>query len=112
MSTRKHKTENRQFSRYCRQWNLQEFSRPVSDTHIRGILRQLYDLDGAGGDAHIVSDLGHVGTETIEWCLQNIAERPEKCHPVREVRDLSAAALLAYRSLPRKRRSRIYNKPF
>ena len=70
------------------------------------------DLDGAGGDAHMVCDLGHVGTETIEWCLQNIAERPEKCHPLSEVRELSTAVLLAYRSVPRTRRFRIYNKPF
>lgn len=112
MSTRKHKTENQQFYRYCRRWDLQSFSRPVSNSHIRGILRQLYDLDGAGGDAHLVCDLGHISTETIEWCLQNIAERPEHCHPVLEVRELSAAVLMAYRSLPRKRRARIYTRPF
>ncbi len=111
MSTRKHKTQNQQFYRYCRQWSLQPFPHAVSDAHIKGLLRQLYDLDGAGGDAHLVCDAGHLGTDTIEWCLQNLSERPEKCHPVSEVRDLSAAALLAYRSLPLKRRSRIYNGP-
>lgn len=112
MSTRKHKTENQQFYRYCRRWNLQPFPRPVSDARLRGVLRQLYDLDGAGGDAHLVCDAGHLGTEAIEWSLQNLAERPEHCHPDAEVRNLSTAALLAYRSLPRARRSRIYNKPF
>jgi hypothetical protein len=112
MSTRKLKTENQQFYRYCRRQNLQAFPRPVSDIQIRGVLRQLYDLDGAGGDAHLVCDAGHLGNETIEWCLQNILERPGKCHPDGEVRGLSTDALLAYRSLPRKRRTRIYNRPF
>jgi len=112
MSTRKHKTENQEFYRYCRRWDLTASPRPVSDAHLRGLLRQLYDLDGAGGDAHLVCDAGHLANETIEWCLQNIAERPEKCHPDQEVRDLSTAVLLAYRSLPPERRTRIYNKPF
>ncbi len=112
MSTRKHKTENQQFYRYCRQWGLQPFPRPVSDAYLRGVLRQLYDLDGAGGGAHLVCDAGHLGTEAIEWSLQNLTERPEQCHPDAEVRGLSTAVLLAYRSLPRTRRSRIYSKPF
>jgi len=112
MSTRKHKTENQEFYRYCRRWDLAASPRPASDAHLRGLLRQLYDLDGAGGDAHLVCDAGHLANETIEWCLQNIAERPEKCHPDQEVRDLSTAVLLAYRSLPPERRTRIYNKPF
>ncbi len=112
MSTRKHKTQNQQFYRYCRRWDLQPFPRPVSDAHLRGLLQQLYDLDGAGGDAHRVCDLGHLGTETIEWCLQNLSERPDKCHPVPEVQALSQAVLLAYRSLPQSRRSRIYAQPF
>ena len=93
MSTRKHKTENQEFYRYCRRWDLTAAPRPVPD-------------------AHLVCDAGHLANETIEWCLQNIAERPEKCHPDQEVRDLSTAVLLAYRSLPPERRRRIYNKPF
>ena len=112
MSTRKHKTENQQFHRYARRWNLPPLPPPVSDTHLRGLLRQLYDLDGAGGDAHLVCDAGHLGNETIEWCLQNIAERPATCHPDLEVRELSTQVLLAYRSLPRERRTHIYNNPF
>ena len=112
MSTRKHKTEDQEFYRYCRHWGLPALSRPVSDADLRGILRQLYDLDGAGGDAHLVCDAGHLKNETIEWCLQNLAERPEKCHPDREVQMLSLSVLLAYRSLPLKRRIRLYNTPF
>ncbi len=112
MSTRKHKSEDQRFYDYCRRWDLPAFARPVSDAHIRGVLRQLYDLDGAGGDANRVADLGHLHTEAIEDCLQNLMERPAQCHPDAEVRDLSVSALLAYRSLSMKRRRRIYNKPF
>ncbi len=112
MSTRKHKTQNRQFFRYCRQWDIQTFPRPVSDTHIRGLLRQLYDIDGVGGDAHTVCDEGHLSTEAIEWCLRRILEHPEQCSPDSEIRGLAIATLLAYRSLPRDGRFRIYNSPF
>ena len=113
MSTRKLKTENQQFYRYCRRQNLQAFSRALYQTHRSAeSCGTLYDLDGAGGDAHLVCDAGHLGNETIEWCLQNIVERPGKCHPDGEVRGLSTDALLAYRSLPRERRTRIYNRPF
>ncbi|GEM_PF-7125928 len=112
MSTRKHKTENQEFYRYCRSWDLEPFARPVADAFLHDLLRRLYDLDGAGGDAHLVCDAGHYGNETIEWCLQNLAERPEKCHPDPEVRALSTTTLLAYRSLPVSRRARLYSKPF